>query len=204
MKFHELTPEIQQRIINRVQQDGLSYPDYEWWDSIYEWFTEFCDELGVDVSFTEQTIKSRNGKLRYLKRHNIEFDLHNSEAKFNGTYCPIRTVMPEISDERVAKAYKELRSFELSRFLQRLPPFVSSIEKSTVSSVDEYSYDETDFNSGESEIFEELLQAVVDELSNMLYRNLQSEYDWFGSEEFIREELMNSEEEYDENKAAII
>lgn len=207
MRFHELTPKQQQKIIRKIQNDGSSYPDYDWWDSAYEDFYVFCEKIGVRIGITERPTTHRTLLTQgWTKHYDIEFDLYRGGVKFDATYRPINTVIPELYNEHVAKAYTELRSFELSRSLQRLPEFTASIRGSEVRSVDEDCYDEEDFNSGESEVFEELLQDVINELSDMLRKNLQDEYDYYGTEEYIRGELENNDEDYelDENEEVII
>lgn len=206
VKFHELSPAQQEEIIRKVQNDGSSYPDYDWWDSAYEDFAEFCEKIGVCIGIAVQFFTRRDGTKGWTEHYDINFDLYRNSVEFDATYRPINTIIPELYNEHVAKAYTELRSFELGRSLQRLPKFTASIRGSEVRSVDEDCYDEEDFNSGESEVFEELLQEVINELSDMLRKNLQDEYDYYGTEEYIREELLNGDEDYemDEEDADII
>jgi hypothetical protein len=207
MKFHELPPAQQEKIIRKIQSDGSCYPNYDWWDHIYECFYEFCEKIGVYISITERRFTRRNGTQGWTKEYDITFDLGGGRSvEFDAVYRPIRSVIPELYSEDVARAYTALRSFELGRSLQRLPEFTASIRGSEVSSVDEDSYDEEDFNSGESEVFEELLQEVINELSDMLRKDLQNEYDYYGTEEYIRDTLENSDEDYemDEEDADII
>ena len=206
MKFHELTPRQQQKIVDKVQSDGSSYPDCDWWSSAYEDFFIFCKKIGVHVGITERPFTRRGGVQGWTREYDIAFDLYRNSVEFDAIYRPINTVIPELYSEHIAKAYTELRSFELSRSMQRLPEFTASIRGSEVRSIDSDYHEDEDYESGESEVFEELLQEVINELSDMLRKNLQDEYDYYGTEEYIREELMNSDEDYevDEEDADII
>ena len=197
MKFHELTPKRQQQLVDERIRQGDCAPDHDWWEPSYGEFISLCESLGLDISYNTREWKTRSGQGHTVKEHELYFDLGQRRGvTFNATYRPVKTVLPEIYDDDVKKSMEALRVYELTRRMLKLETMYGYVGGNRVTA--EISDDETDLEAVEE--FENLLEELVDSLAYQLFKDLESEHDYFFTDEYIREELEALDEDYEEDE----
>ena len=197
MKFHKLPPKRQQQLVDERIRQGDCAPDYDWWEHSYDEFISFCESLGLDISYNTREWKTRSGQGRAYKEYELYFDLGRGRGvTFNATYRPVKTVLPEIYDDDVKKSMEALRVYELTRRMLNLEEMHGHVKDNRVTA--DTSDDETDLEAIEG--FENLLEELVDSLAYRLFQDLESEHDYFFTEEYIREELEALDEDYEEDE----
>ena len=166
--FEELSEASKEKAIEDYREHN--YMDYEWWDWLHEEFHEKLKEIGVSCKdFSWELDRGRN------------FEMNN----------------PIIFDE---KLFLKSAGFQKELILCSLDEFgIGSIDVNEYGNVNFLVYDNEDMERAE-EIFgkdiEEKLGDYINNITNGFFERLEKEYEYMGSDEFIREELINNEWEF--------
>ena len=190
----------------REQYRGGNYPEYDWWDSVYEDATRMGALMGVHINTT--TRKTRLG--RDIHEIDISFSGFWSQgdgASFAGgyQYVPdaIGKIKAECNDEELLRIASELTILQLTRRLQGKHFFGATVTKSgrfshsggMDANVNVEDEDEDEDITG----LEEDVTRLMRDFADWIYRQLKDEYDYLTSDECIDQYLNDSDDLYDED-----
>jgi hypothetical protein len=209
--FDELSPEAKERAIQKTREsDG--YLSYDWWDGVYDFFTEDMKAHGIQVE----------------KIYFSGFWCQGDGACFEGfikipEHLLIVNIMPdELRQELVAfNAKAKLRGLPLielsyNAVVKHSGHYYHS-HSMGVTSYDNYRIE--DYDAGEDEELQQEANALINKLwgqdfedlaneicrdhADDLYKDLEKEYEYLTSDEAIAEHLVANDYEFDEDGALV-
>jgi hypothetical protein len=198
--FAELSAKAKAKAIDQFRDVNT---DYEWWESTYEFFGEFCDILGVDV---DQKMIFFNGF--YTQGSGATFDANINvpkliEAIKNKAW---QTEYPTVSekynftpalisiDKRVLKLIEADTIDVDARIKHNDRPYSSNLSYDTNYYFNKCnSYDNID---RELSKLEDWLEEIVEELDSLLFKVLENEYEYRTSDEAVIESIEANEYEF--------
>jgi hypothetical protein len=171
--FEELSEKSKENAIEDFRESN--YTDYEWWEWMHEDFHEKLKEIGIDCS---------NFNWELDRGRNFEMD------------------EPYIAD---VKLFLKSAGFQKQLIIAKLQESDFDVESVDIDEDGKISidYGEEDEKLGTKEMFgEDLDERLTDYLQCVLdgfLKRLEEEYNYMGSDEYIREELVNNEWEFTED-----
>jgi hypothetical protein len=186
-KFEELPEDVQAKLIEKNYD--INVDDHYWYEYVFEDAKEIGSLMGIDIK-------------------DIYFSLHvqGSGATFNGSYYYQKGSVKKVTshaplDEELHRIVKSLALLQRKFFYG----LYATIEHSghynhercntiTVDHHDSYHYDSDNMNEVEDELTELLRDYMV-----WIYNRLQKEYDYYTSEEQIKDQLICMEYDYTKN-----
>lgn len=193
---------------------------HEWWDSVYEHFSQICGIIGIDVDHDEPSFSgfwSQGDGASFTGRYypmRYDHDLHKMVCTYETAPAAIREHAPQ--DEELHKIVDELCTLQriyaplYLRIGRNTHNYVHSNtmadEDSEVFDADGNSYGMyEDDNPLAEDVAAVLLAGIMDQmrlLADWLYSTLDNEYDHLTSDEEVIETLLanDMEEETDEDE----
>lgn len=191
--FDELTPEIQQKVIDRYRSDD--YPTHEWWDYTFEQFAEARQEEGWDtttnniyfrLAYSQGDGACFEGSLniqKYLEHFKLE-----EKYPLTLKYVDEFNIYAKIHKNSYATYYDH----ENTRYAEIDSDWIDSAHgEEVLGGMEGIKALETELEALEKDIEEERYN-----LSRGLYRTLQDEYEELTSDESIAEEIRANEMEF--------
>jgi hypothetical protein len=200
-KFNELSPEAQEKALERFHDINIHH---DWWNFVYEDFKMFCEAIGIDVD---------------LERTYFSGFSHQGQGASFTADVDILQLIEGINDkkylEHAPKIHEEVRSFapkpctvdrrivdlikrgwiDVSVYIKAgYRPYRSIVEFSR-----DYTYNECiNYNNVEQQLeeLESWVEDIVSELDNLLFVWLEQNYDYYTSEEAIKESILANEYEF--------
>lgn len=212
-KFSELSDSAKESA--RDEYRGDDYPGYDWWDDVYEDAVRMGALIGIEISKTWHA--SNNPNRKGYDTIDIMFSGFSSQgdgACFEGNYKfmpdAVAKIIAETSDEALICIAQELAVLQLTRRLLGLEPFSASIKTSG-----RYSHSNTldvtlsgwedDTGDDVSALIDEeaAVTALMRNFADWIYKQLEAQYDYLTSDEYVDERLNEDDALYDEDGATI-
>lgn len=202
--FDELSEKAKEKA--REKYTSGDYPGDEWWDGVYEDAVRMGGILGIAVSTTHRP-SSRKGHPGYTTT-NIYFSGFCSQgdgACFDAdyTFAPdaIDKITEETDDKELLRIAQKLTMMQLTQRLKGVEcftAFVSSGNNNRVKSeIRDWGVDEV----GEPD--EEEFQGAMQDFADWIYSQLEEEHDYLHSDEYVDEQLSESDCKFDESGTII-
>ena len=201
--------ELDERAKQKAREAYISddYPGYEWWDSTYEDAVRMGALMGVNINHRSR--KTMGGKIiREPEIHFSGFSSQGDGACFNGDYRfvpdAVKNIQQETTDEELLRIAQELTTHQMTRRLLGREYFGASITTSG-----NYSHsgtmrvelimpdDEDDVDRQPYLTMEDDMTQLMRSFADWIYKNLEAEYDYLCSDEYVDECL--AEESFDED-----
>lgn len=188
-------------------RDG--YPDYDWWDSVYEDANRIAKIFGLDI---ETTQRAKNG--RSITNIDISFSGFSSQgdgASFKGRYTYNPKAVEEINaychNVELIRIASELTVMQTTRRLLSLAPLSANIttsggySHSHLMNLEVNSEDEDDEHNQISDAVEDQFAQLMRDFADWIYKTLEAEYDHLMSDEVVDGCL--EQEKFDEDGAVV-
>jgi hypothetical protein len=200
-KFNELSEQAQKKALEKYY--GVN-TDFDWWDFVYDKFKAICTLIGVDVDL-EKTYFSGFSHQGQGATFTAEIDFAKLIDGINGkaylAHSPnLHTEVPSFSpdpcevDKRVIRLIKKGNIDIYTDVRADDQPYSSKVEFRS-----NYTYNEcVNYKNidGQLDQLESWLTDIVSELDNLLFRLLESEYEYRTSEEAIKAAIIANEYEF--------
>jgi hypothetical protein len=195
--FDELSEEAKETAIEKNYDINT---DYEWWDSVYEDFSNLCGALGIDVNlkktyfngfYNQGSGSSFNAEFRLMDL------LQAIEAKKHIEYAPKDA--PDLFHPDIDRRVLKLLGMDDIHVYCRIKD--TNRESSVTVDVDiddsRVIYD----GNVDKELskIEDYCQEIADELNHWLFKTLEKEYEYLTTNESIAETLRINEYEFTED-----
>lgn len=179
-KFEKLSKDVQEKLIEETRNNP-HYLDYGWWDFMLEDFKERLSEIGIECKtfyfdFYPKFIKMDSPRviddIKFLTSAGLGKELMMMSLENKNR---INNISININDKRDNYNSVCLEFYDLED--EDIEPMVELFGSS-----------------------EELDEKLTDYLQNVLdgfLKELEKEYDYMNSDEYIREDLLNRDDEYD-------
>lgn len=196
-EFSELSESAKETARNHYRSGD--YPGYEWWDGVYEDAVRMGALMGIRISSTTHKNARTNRTYEEIDISFSGFSSQGDGASFKGDYRHIpdavEKVKAETNDEELLRIASALSVLQLTERLLGFEVFSATITArgnySHSGSMDvTVSYCEE--NEGETAYNDALEQAVTQlmrDLADWIYKNLEDEYDYLCSDEYVDERL---------------
>ena len=209
-KFCDLSEKAKDRA--RDEYRGGDYPGYDWWDTTYEDAVRMGALMGINISTSTRT----TAKGKEYEETDISFSGFSCQgdgASFEGYYQimpdAVQKITSETNDEELIRIAQELTLLQITRRLQNLEPFSATIKTSGnychsgTMNVMVNSEDENDEHSQVDDDLEDDVTQLMRDFANWIYDQLEAEYDYLTSDEYVDERLTESDDEFDEDGSTI-
>ncbi len=206
--FDELDERAKQKA--REAYTSGDYPGYEWWDYTYEDAVSMGALIGINIDHRSR--KTMSGKI--IREPEIQFSGFCSQgdgACFSGDYRfvpdAVKNIESECNDKELLRIATQLTMLQLTRRLTGLAYLSATITTSGNYShsgsmnVNVNSEDNDDEHSNISEDVEEDTERLLKGFADWIYKNLEAEYDYLTSDEYVDERL--AEESFDEEGSVV-
>lgn len=193
---------------------ATNYPDYNWWDYLYEDFDKRAAELGIELS--RKPVKLMNGKTRYEPEiYFTGFYHQGSGSSFAGRWsaqnmrvadllaeCPTETELHRIADvlANCAKEDEELWADIKADGDNWIHVEVNDGE-TIADRLNNLEYKSAEYNQLAQacrQREDEVLEALQD-FNRWIYKQLKTEYEYLTSEKQIEESIRANEYEFTED-----
>lgn len=205
-RFHELSDKAKARARDHYREQGLQH---DWWDYTYEQAVEAAGMLGIHI-FTKP-VKLVNGEDR--QDPCIYFSGFSSQgdgASFEGRYSPkpgseaVDEIANEfVTDSELHRIAEQLALLQVSARIKHGRKLEAQVKlggsgycHSHMMDVTVY-FDDDDADDPESSDVEQLTQLMRD-FADWIYSQLEAEHDYLTSDEYIDENLLDGDNEFDE------
>lgn len=199
--FDELSEEAQEKALEWYRE---GYLDFEWYDALYDDFTEICKLLGVAIATRTTRHMTKDGGFT-TESPRIYFSGFSSQgdgACYEGYYryakgsankirecAPRATELHRIADELYRA--QRLAAFGLYATISHNYRYYFSRSMSIdVEHEKGYTF------SNEAE---EMLKEALYDLGDWLYKTLEEEHEWLIGDENLRESIMANDHEFTES-----
>lgn len=174
--FEELTPEVQQKVVDNNRDWNV---DYNWWEFAYDEIEEHWSLYGIHI------VRNKRNRMyfnldcgSYFYADNVYIEDYDKLCRALGI-CK-RSIEGQILDGNVHFGVRH---------------FGGGNAKMTVEV--SWNFYEHDSNEIIAEKLEERMIELVDNLCSQALTDLQREYDYLTSDEAIRESIIGNESEFD-------
>lgn len=175
-KFEELTPEVQQKVVDNNRDWNV---DYNWWEFAYDEIEEYWSLYGIRIVRNKRSGMYFNlDRGSYFYADDVYVEDYGKLRRALGI-CK-RSLEGQILDGNVRFGIRH---------------FGGGDAKTTVEVV--WSGDIRDDDGKISEKLEDQITELVDNLCSQALSDLQREYDYLTSDEAIRESIISNESEFD-------
>lgn len=190
------------------------YPDYDWWDYLYEDFDKRAAELGIELS--RKPVKLMNGKTRYEPEiYFTGFYHQGSGSSFTGRWrawdmnpdklkseCPTETELHRIADvlANCAKEDEELWA-DIKADRDNWIHVKVNDGETIAERLNNLEYKSAEYNQlaqACQQREDEVLEALRD-FNRWIYKQLKTEYEYLTSEKQIEESIRANEYEFTED-----
>lgn len=170
--FEELKKDIQEKVLDDNREINTEF--YDWYEYLFEDFKEELNKIG-------------------LSSDGFSFDLYRNEISFN---------KPNINNQDVfinsVLSHKDKILNQLEKDNNKEDEEELSLNLDENGNIDLFSYDENIKEEEIEEIENKLTESTRDLLKTFLKR-LEKEYEYFISDESIKDTLISNEYEFEEN-----
>ena len=204
-KFSELSESAKQTA--REHYTSGEYPGYEWWEDVYDDAVRMGSLMGIAISST--TRRTTSG--RCYQDIDISFSGFCSQgdgASFEGDYSfvpdAVQKIKSECNDEELIRIAQELTLLQVTRRIKGLEPF-----SATIKADGRYSHsgtmnvtvtaDDDGMNDDPVTEIEEPITQLMRDFADWIYKNLETEYDYLCSDEYVNEHLEDGDDLFDED-----
>lgn len=213
--FDELSEKAKQKA--REDYTSGDYPGDEWWDAVYEDAVRMGKMLGITIDET----KHKTSRGHEYTRHSIYFSGFCSQgdgACFEGSYEPEPDAIKKITeetggtDEELLRIAQGLTALQITHRLRGLNPYRANIKSRGNDShsgtiyidvhVDDVD-DDNDLTAYSIEDLENSLLELMRDFADWIHRQLDDENDYLHSDEYVDEQLSESDCMFDESGAII-
>lgn len=201
-KFDELSERAKQTA--RENYMSGDYPDYNWWDVIYDDAVHMARLLGIEIGGTRRT----TARGHTYTDTNIWFSGFCSQgdgAYFDGDYSfapnAVKNIEQETTDEELLRIAMELTLMQLTQRLNGHEYFRGSISSGNGNNIKteirDWGVDEV------GEPGEEDFRQLMQDFADWIYERLEDEYDYLCSDKYVDERLSENDCVFDEDGAII-
>lgn len=190
------------------------YPDYDWWDFLYEDFAERAKELGIELS--KKAVPLMNGKTRYDPEiYFSAFYMQRSGSSFAGRWraedlnidklkseCPTDSELHRIADV-LADCAKE--DGEIWADIKAHDDNWIRVEVNDGETIEE-KLNELEYKSNEYNLLSQACERRADEVTKALrdfnrwiYERLREEYEYLTADKQVEESIRVNEYEFTED-----
>ena len=208
-KFDELPDDAKEKAREWYREGAF---DYNWWEFVYEDFTQICEILGVEISTREQGYYPANSYTR--KTSTVQqiffsgFWSQGDGACFEGTYAYKKGSVKKIKeyapkDIDLHWIAEQLFNVQAKNFFSVTATikhsgyyyhkFSTSINVYKVYG-NQYWVDEADADAETADTITELMRDLME----WLYKTLEKEYDWMNSDEQVDDSILANEYDFNE------
>jgi hypothetical protein len=199
-KFDELSEAAKQKAIESYRVD---YPDYEWWDSVYEMVEDVGKILGIE--FTQKPVKLMNGDTRYDPAIYFSGFYHQgSGSSFDGVYryskgCQAAIKKEFPTDQKLHAIAADLVAVQ-KKEAYRLEAAIKSNGDNWISvEVDLDGDTWADLKDGSEDGIKEALR----DFNTWIYKSLEAEYEYLTSDQYIKETIQINENDFTEDGSLV-
>ncbi len=198
--------ELSEKAKEKAREDYTSsdYPHDEWWDAVYEDAVRMGKMLGITIEYkTNTTSKGRTYETTCIWFSG--FCSQGDGACFDAdyTFAPdaIDKITEETDDKVLLRIAQKLTMMQLTQRLKGVEYFTASISSGDNNwlrtEIRDWGVDEV----GEPD--ENEFQDAMQDFADWIYRQLDDENDHFHSDEYVDEQLSESDCMFDESGAII-
>lgn len=210
-KYKELSDKAKAKAIDWFRQ---GYPDYDWWDYLYEDFDKRAQELGIEI--TRKPVPLMNGKTRQEPEIYFSgFHHQGSGSSFTGRWrawcmnpeklrseCPTDTELHRICDVLRDCAIED---GEMWANIGANGDNWINVEvadgETTTETLDNLEYKSSEYNTL-AQTCEQRANSVTDTLRDFnrwIYAQLETEYEYITSDQYVEDAIISNEYEFTED-----
>lgn len=201
--FDELSDKAKQTA--REKYTSSDYPGYDWWDGVYYDAVRMGQMLGIEIGTTSHAGRKPGTTYQTISIWFRGFCSQGDGACFDGSYSfapgAVKDIEQETTDEELLRIAKELSLMQLTQRLSGHEYFTAAIQSGNSNcirtEIQDWGVDE--IGEPDEEVFTRLMQGFAD----WIYKRLEDEHDYMCSDEYVDEQLSESDCMFDESGAII-
>lgn len=210
-KYDELNDRAKQRAREWFAQD---YPEYNWWDHVYEDIVERTKELGIDLK--QKPVRLMGGGTRY--DHEIYFTgfYHQGQgSSFSGVWHAMDMKLDKLRENCPTESELHRIGETLTKVAKEDPDITASIAATTDTWItvetsdgeaikdrlNELTYESPEYNALMEQCRErdETIREAMRDFNHWVFSQLKKEYEWLTSDEQIEETIRINQYEFTED-----